>query len=111
MADDEKTKFYCSFCGKAQDEVKKLIAGPSVFICNECIVVAVDAAELDKPMSGIEELRASKVKLQDEILTVVREFEQENEGMVVAHIELFRTAEIAKPMGLPQNVHVELRVE
>ena len=28
---------YCSFCGKSQHEVKKLIAGPSVFICDECI--------------------------------------------------------------------------
>ena len=30
-------KLHCSFCGKAQDEVKKLIAGPSVYICNECV--------------------------------------------------------------------------
>jgi len=35
-ADGEKT-LYCSFCGKSQHEVKKLIAGPSVFICDECI--------------------------------------------------------------------------
>ena len=32
----EKT-LYCSFCGKSQHEVKKLIAGPSVFVCDECI--------------------------------------------------------------------------
>jgi ATP-dependent protease Clp ATPase subunit len=31
-----KTKLYCSFCGKSQDEVRKLVAGPCVFICNEC---------------------------------------------------------------------------
>ena len=31
------TPLKCSFCGKGQDEVKKLIAGPSVFICNECV--------------------------------------------------------------------------
>ena len=30
-------KLHCSFCGKSQDEVKKLIAGPMVYICNECI--------------------------------------------------------------------------
>ena len=29
--------YRCSFCGKGQEEVKKLIAGPSVYICNECI--------------------------------------------------------------------------
>ena len=32
-----KNTLYCSFCGKSQHEVKKLIAGPSVFICDECI--------------------------------------------------------------------------
>ena len=35
-ASSEKT-LYCSFCGKSQHEVKKLIAGPSVFVCDECI--------------------------------------------------------------------------
>ena len=33
---------YCSFCGKSQQEVKKLIAGPSVFICDECIELCND---------------------------------------------------------------------
>jgi ATP-dependent Clp protease ATP-binding subunit ClpX len=38
MASKDKEKLlYCSFCGKSQHEVKKLIAGPSVFICNECV--------------------------------------------------------------------------
>ena len=32
---------YCSFCGKSQHEVKKLIAGPSVFICDECIELCI----------------------------------------------------------------------
>ena len=34
---DDNDEFFCSFCGKNQKEVKKLIAGPSVFICNECV--------------------------------------------------------------------------
>ncbi len=33
---------YCSFCGKSQHEVKKLIAGPQTFICNECVVLCMD---------------------------------------------------------------------
>jgi len=44
MSDDKFSRgensdrlLYCSFCGKSQDEVKKLIAGPSVYICNECV--------------------------------------------------------------------------
>ncbi|MEQ1583621.1 MAG: ClpX C4-type zinc finger protein, partial [Candidatus Nitrotoga sp.] len=33
---------YCSFCGKSQHEVRKLIAGPSVFVCDECIELCND---------------------------------------------------------------------
>ena len=36
-ATDSKNTLYCSFCGKSQHEVRKLIAGPNVFICNECV--------------------------------------------------------------------------
>ncbi len=50
MSDDSKdndtgdsgSTLYCSFCGKSQHEVKKLIAGPTVFICNECVELCVD---------------------------------------------------------------------
>ena len=40
--DSEKNTLYCSFCGKSQHEVKKLIAGPNVFICNECVELCTD---------------------------------------------------------------------
>jgi ATP-dependent Clp protease ATP-binding subunit ClpX len=35
--DDRSGNLVCSFCGKSQDEVRKLIAGPTVYICDECI--------------------------------------------------------------------------
>ena len=34
---DEEKLLYCSFCGKSQNEVRKLIAGPSVYVCDECV--------------------------------------------------------------------------
>lgn len=40
--DSNQKTLYCSFCGKSQHEVKKLIAGPSVFVCNECIDLCND---------------------------------------------------------------------
>ena len=59
---DEKKQLKCSFCGKSQDQVKRLIAGPGVYICDECIelcseiiadefdeAVEFDAKELPKP--------------------------------------------------------------
>src|SRR5262249_18475915 len=36
---DSKSTLYCSFCGKSQHDVRKLIAGPTVFICDECIAL------------------------------------------------------------------------
>ena len=38
----DKAELYCSFCGKSQHEVKKLIAGPTVFICDECVELCMD---------------------------------------------------------------------
>ena len=43
---------YCSFCGKSQHEVKKLIAGPSVFICDECIELCNDIIRDEAPADG-----------------------------------------------------------
>ena len=47
MADDRSKHddgklLYCSFCGKSQHEVRKLIAGPSVFVCDECVELCND---------------------------------------------------------------------
>ena len=39
---DTKDTLYCSFCGKSQHEVRKLIAGPTVFICDECVELCMD---------------------------------------------------------------------
>ena len=44
---------YCSFCGKSQHEVKKLIAGPSVFICDECIELCNDIIRDEAPADGV----------------------------------------------------------
>src|SRR5918999_624187 len=42
MPQQEKNTLYCSFCGKSQHEVRKLIAGPTVFICDECVELCMD---------------------------------------------------------------------
>jgi len=55
-ASSEKA-LYCSFCGKSQHEVKKLIAGPSVFICDECIDLCNDIIRDELP--GVESVKAS----------------------------------------------------
>src|SRR3981189_3931487 len=54
---DSKNTLYCSFCGKSQHEVRKLIAGPTVFICDECV-------ELSRDISR-EEHKTTLVKSRD----------------------------------------------
>ena len=43
----------CSFCGKSQNEVKKLIAGPTVYICNECIDICNEIITDDQPAESV----------------------------------------------------------
>ena len=54
---DSKSTLYCSFCGKSQHEVRKLIAGPTVFICDECVELCMDIIK--------EESKSSLVKSTD----------------------------------------------
>ncbi len=54
---DSKNTLYCSFCGKSQHEVRKLIAGPTVFICDECVELCMDIIR--------EENKSSLVKSGD----------------------------------------------
>ena len=54
---NNKNILYCSFCGKSQHEVRKLIAGPTVFICDECVELCMDIIK--------EESKDTFVKHQD----------------------------------------------
>jgi ATP-dependent Clp protease ATP-binding subunit ClpX len=58
---DSKNTLYCSFCGKSQHEVRKLIAGPTVFICDECVELCMDIIR--------EETKSSMVKSSDGVPT------------------------------------------
>ncbi|MBV1863035.1 MAG: ATP-dependent Clp protease ATP-binding subunit ClpX [Rhodobacteraceae bacterium] len=58
---DSKNTLYCSFCGKSQHEVRKLIAGPTVFICDECVELCMDIIR--------EEAKTSLVKSTDGVPT------------------------------------------
>ncbi len=58
---DSKNTLYCSFCGKSQHEVRKLIAGPTVFICDECVELCMDIIR--------EEHKTTLVKSSDGVPT------------------------------------------
>ena len=60
---DEGKLLYCSFCGKSQHEVRKLIAGPSVFVCDECVELCNDIIR--------EELEEKQERSRDKLLQAV----------------------------------------
>ena len=71
---ESKNTLYCSFCGKSQHEVRKLIAGPTVFICDECVELCMDIIR--------EENKSSMVKSGDGIATPLEILEVLNDYVI-----------------------------
>jgi ATP-dependent Clp protease ATP-binding subunit ClpX len=69
-----KNTLYCSFCGKSQHEVRKLIAGPTVFICDECVELCMDIIR--------EENKSSLVKSGDGVPTPMEIYEVLNDYVI-----------------------------
>ena len=73
-SDDSKNTLYCSFCGKSQHEVRKLIAGPTVFICDECVELCMDIIKEDhkssvsKSRDGVPTPREIRKVLDDYVI-------------------------------------------
>src|SRR5258706_4744363 len=74
MPQQEKNTLYCSFCGKSQHEVRKLIAGPTVFICDECVELCMDIIReenkntLVKSRDGVPSPHEIKAVLDDYVI-------------------------------------------
>ena len=108
---NNKNILYCSFCGKSQHEVRKLIAGPTVFICDECVELCMDIIK--------EENKSSLIKHQDgvpspkEILSLKERLNKiyaKHTGKSIEEIsealerDNFMTADDAKKFGLIDSV-------
>ena len=71
---DSKNTLYCSFCGKSQHEVRKLIAGPTVFVCDECVELCMDIigeenkSSLTKSRDGIPTPKEIRKVLDDYVI-------------------------------------------
>jgi ATP-dependent Clp protease ATP-binding subunit ClpX len=84
--DDDKL-LYCSFCGKSQHEVKKLIAGPSVFVCDECVDLCNDIIR--------EELQDAKTVEADTKLPTPREIKEALDSYVIGQERAKRVLSVA----------------
>lgn len=69
---ESKNTLYCSFCGKSQHEVRKLIAGPNVFICNECVELCMDIIREEDKTSIVRS--GEGVPAPSEIMSVLDDY-------------------------------------
>ncbi|MCW8983704.1 MAG: ATP-dependent Clp protease ATP-binding subunit ClpX, partial [Thermoanaerobaculales bacterium] len=76
----------CSFCGKSQHEVRKLIAGPTVYICNECVEVCLDI---------IAEDRVHESKARDQVLPKPHEVKSHLDEYVIGQERAKRILSVA----------------
>ncbi|MCB2081092.1 MAG: ATP-dependent Clp protease ATP-binding subunit ClpX [Rickettsiales bacterium] len=90
---------YCSFCGKSQHEVKKLIAGPTVFICNECVELCVDIIR--------EETRSPLVKDGDGTIPKPKEIRKVLDDYVIGQEEAKRILSVAVHNHYKRVSHME----
>ena len=72
--DDSGKLLYCSFCGKSQHEVRKLIAGPSVFICDECVDLCNDIIREEIQENEIAETGSDKLPSPKEITEILDQY-------------------------------------
>ena len=106
---DENRTICCSFCGKAQDEVYRLVAGPGVYICNECIELCSDILAGGDPAA-----RRHTSKREDAfVLPTPREIKQELDEYVIGQDEAKMALSVAvynhyKRIYLQDDVDVEL---
>jgi ATP-dependent Clp protease ATP-binding subunit ClpX len=77
VVDEKEKSLFCSFCGKNQHEVKKLIAGPSVFICDECVDLSNDIIKEES-----KELNEQLDKVQSDLLSPKELFESLGEYVI-----------------------------
>ena len=91
---DDGKLLYCSFCGKSQHEVRKLIAGPSVFVCDECVELCNDI--IREELEDRAERARDKLPKPSEIKKVLDEY-------VIGQERAKKTLSVACPWKPPSG--------
>ncbi|MGC9457875.1 MAG: ATP-dependent Clp protease ATP-binding subunit ClpX [Halothiobacillaceae bacterium] len=110
---DDKSReklLYCSFCGKSQDEVRKLIAGPSVYICDECVDLCNDI--LREEMSDGDEPAPSSLPTPRELVEALDAYvigqERAKRALAVAVYNHYKRLDLFGERGRASETDVEL---
>ena len=100
--DDSGKLLYCSFCGKSQHEVRKLIAGPSVFVCDECVDLCNDIIR-EEIQEKDSDTTTRKLPIPEEIKTTLDEYvigqERAKKMLAVAVYNHYKRLNYAKDSG------------
>ncbi|GGC93123.1 ATP-dependent Clp protease ATP-binding subunit ClpX [Thalassobacillus devorans] len=102
---DEKGQLKCSFCGKSQEQVRKLVAGPGVYICDECIELCTEIVE--EELGNEEEVEFKEVPKPQEIREILNDYvigqDQAKKNLSVAVYNHYKRVNAS-----PKNDEVEL---
>ena len=111
--DAKEGKLYCSFCGKSQKEVRKLIAGPTVYICNECIELCNEIIADEEAKEGVLKKRYSSLPTPPQIKKFLDEYvigqERAKKILSVAVYNHYKRVELHAYANGKRNPDVEVQ--
>jgi len=111
--DGKDGKLYCSFCGKGQREVRKLIAGPTVYICNECIELCNEIIADEEAKEGYLKEQYSNLPVPSQMKEFLDEYvigqEKAKKILAVAVYNHYKRVELSTQLGTKKNSDVELQ--
>jgi ATP-dependent Clp protease ATP-binding subunit ClpX len=111
--DGKDGKLYCSFCGKGQREVRKLIAGPTVYICNECIELCNEIIADEEAKEGYLKQQYSTLPVPSQMKEFLDEYvigqERAKKILAVAVYNHYKRVELSTQLGNKQTSDVELQ--
>ena len=103
----KKSKLSCSFCGKKQSQVKKLIAGPNIYICNECVDLCNDILAEEEKSEADQSFQIAKPKeiytLLDEIVVGQDEAKRKLSVAVYNHYKRITTKDTADAVEIQKS--------
>jgi ATP-dependent Clp protease ATP-binding subunit ClpX len=108
---DEKGQLKCSFCGKSQEQVRKLIAGPGVYICDECIELCNEIIEEELYKNVDENLRLRNIPKPKEINHILNQYvigqERAKKSLAVAVYNHYKRVNGGAATGSPEEVELQ----